>query len=354
MKKAIPIELSADERRNLEQWTRSHTIEKRLSMRAQIILLASEGKESKDIALKLGTREATISKWRNRFIANRMIGLQDEPRPGKPHEYTSEDEKRVLGVLDKKPPKGYGSWSGGLIAEHLKDISKDYVWRVLNKHGIELQRRHSWCVSTDPEFSKKAADIVALYLNPPDNAIVLSVDEKPAIQALERAQGWLKLPNGKAITGFNHEYKRNGTTTLFAALEVATGMVKTQQFNRRRRREFLAFMNDVIADYGNSEIHVILDNLSTHKPKNDKWLTRHKNVTFHYTPTHTSWLNQIEVWFSILSRQALKNRSFSSKEQLVQAIKDFEKVYNKKASPFEWTKTEVHQQKFRKKLNYAN
>src|SRR3970282_938953 len=174
MKKAIPIELSADERRNLEQWTRSHTIEKRLSMRAQIILLASEGKESKDIALKVGTREATITKWRNRFIANRIIGLQDEPRPGKPHEYTSEDEKRILGVLDKKPPKGYGSWSGGLIAEHLKDISKDYVWRVLNKHGIELQRRHSWCVSTDPEFSKKAADIVALYLNPPDNAIVLS------------------------------------------------------------------------------------------------------------------------------------------------------------------------------------
>jgi transposase len=135
---------------------------------------------------------------------------------------------------------------------------------------------------------------------------------------------------------------------------MATGMVKTQQYNRRRRREFLAFMNEVIADYGQSEIHVILDNLSTHKPKHDKWLTRHKNVTFHYTPTHASWLNQIEVWFSILSRQALKNRSFYSKEQLVQAIKDFEKAYNKKASPFEWTKTVVHQKGFKKKLNYAN
>jgi len=354
MKKALPVQVTADERKDLEKWIRSQTIEKRLSMRAHIILLASEGKESKEIASTLHTREATISKWRNRFIADRLIGLQDTPRTGKPREYTQDDETRILNVLDKKPPKGYASWSGGLMADHLKDISKDYVWRILNKHGIELQRRHSWCVSTDPEFSKKSADIVALYLNPPENAIVLCVDEKPAIQALERAQGWLKLPNGKAITGYNHEYKRHGITTLFAALQVATGMVKTQQFNRRRRREFLAFMNDVVADYGQSEIHVILDNLSTHKPKNDKWLTRHKNVKFHYTPTHASWLNQIEIWFSILSRQALKSKSFSSKEQLVQAIIDFEKAYNKKASPFEWKKTVVFQKKLRGKINYAN
>jgi transposase len=354
MRIASQINLTIEEKAELAKWVRSHKIEKRFSERAQIILMAGQGKINKEIASELSTREATVGKWRGRFSKLRMLGLQDVPRSGKPSIYKKEDEKRVLEALDKNPPKGYSTWSGGLLSEYLKDISKDYVWKVLKKHGIQLQRKHSWCISTDPEFAQKSADIVGLYLNPPEKAVVICVDEKPAIQALERAQGWLKLPNGKAITGFNHEYKRHGTTTLFAALEVSTGLVKTEQFNRRRRKEFLSFMNDVIRQYGNKEIHVILDNLSTHKPKNDKWLTRHKNVSFHYTPTHASWLNQVEVWFSILSRQALKNKSFTSKEQLVQAIINFEKAYNKKASPFIWTKTVVFSTGLKKKLKYAN
>jgi transposase len=354
MRVAPSINLQETDKEELLRWTRSHTIEKRLSERARIILMASDGKANKDIAEHLKTREATVSKWRGRYHQMGVLGLQDEVRPGKPAAYDKADEKRVLETLDKNPPKGYSTWSGSLIAEKLGDVTKDFVWKVLRKYGIQLQRKHSWCISTDPEFAQKAADIVGLYLNPPEKAVVICVDEKPAIQALERAQGWLKLPNGKAITGFNHEYKRHGTTTLFAALEVASGMIKTDQFNRRRRKEFLEFMNDVVADYGDTEIHVILDNLNTHKPKNDKWLTRHKNVKFHYTPTHASWLNQVEVWFSILSRQALKNKSFTSKEQLVQAIKDFEKVYNKKAAPFVWTKSVVFPQGLRKKLKYAD
>lgn len=351
---AKAVILNPEDKEVLEKWTRSQTIEKRLNLRGQIILLASKKKSNNRIARLLKTRKATVSKWRSRFYEMGISGLYDSDRTGKPAFYNEDDEKRILQVLDKKPPSGYSIWNGSLISDYLKNVSKQQVWRTLRKHGIELQRKHSWCVSTDPEFAKKSADIVGLYLNPPENAVVICVDEKPAIQALERAQGWLKLPNGKAITGFNHEYKRHGTTTLFAALEVATGLVKTEQFQRRRRKEFLAFMNEVVFEHGDREIHVILDNLSTHKPKNDKWLMRHKNVKFHYTPTHASWLNQVEVWFSILSRQALKNASFSSKEQLIQAIEKFEKAYNKKAVPFEWTKTVVFQKNLKNKLKYAN
>src|SRR6202047_1133908 len=193
--------------------------------------------------------------------------------------------------------------------------------------------RQSWCVSTDPEFSRKASEIVGLYLNPPENAIVLSVDEKPSIQALERAQGYIRLPNGRAVSGFAHEYERHGTTTLFAALETATGLVKAGHYKGRRRREFLDFMNGVIDCYGNEkEIHVILDNLNTHKPKNDRWLKSHPNVHFHFTPTHTSWLNQIECWFSILSRQALQGASFVDVKQLREAIDHFISAYNTQAA----------------------
>ena len=181
------------------------------------------------------------------------------------------------------------------MAKALGDISALHVWWVLRRHGIHLQRRRSWCVSTDPQFAQKAADIVGLYLDPPENAVVISVDEKPAIQALERAQGWLRLPNGQAVRGHNHEYKRHGTTTLFAALEVHTGAVAVGHYQRRRRREFLDFMNRLVAQHPETELHVILDNLSTHKPKHDRWLARHPLVRFHYTPTHASWLNKMEV-----------------------------------------------------------
>ena len=212
---------------------------------------------------------------------------------------------------------------------------------MLRRHDISLERRRSWCISTDPQFAQKAADIVGLYLDPPDSAVVLSVDEKPHIQALERAQGWLKLPNGKALTGFNHKYKRHGTTTLFAALEVATGLIKAGHYQRRRRVEFLDFMNRVVAEPGR-QIHVILDNLNTHKPKCDRWLARHKNVQFHFTPTHASWLNQIEVWFGILSQPALAHSSFTSPKQVRERIDAFVQAYNQKAHPFEWTKQVVY------------
>ena len=343
MKTAPVIILSDEELETLERWSRSHTVQKRFAFRANIILWSAKELQNKDIADQLNTRTATISKWRRRFERQRLDGLQDEKRPGKTAKYDKKTEIRILSLLDEAPPKGFTQWDGPLLAKTLEDISVHFIWRTLRKYKISLSRRHSWCVSTDPEFTTKAADIVGLYIAPPENAIVISVDEKPAIQALERAQGYLKLPNGKAITGYSHEYKRHGTTTLFAALETATGKVKTKHSNRRRRKEFLSFMNKVIKDYGETEIHVVLDNLRTHKPKNDMWLKRHKNVHFHYTPTHASWLNQVEIWFSILWRKVLRGASWTSPNQIRRAISDFCKVYNEEAHPFKWAKTKVHQ-----------
>jgi transposase len=339
--RAFNIGLTDDERRTLEQWTRRGKSEQRLVERAKIILFANEGRTNQQIADALKTRTARVSKWRQRFGANRLVGLNDAGRSGKPATYDLSTEKRVLGLLDESPPKGYSQWNGRLLAEALPGVSKDQVWRILRRHDICLQRRRSWCISTDPEFAPKAADVVGLYLNPPEKALVIAVDEKPSIQALERAQGYLRLPDGKAVNGFSHCYKRHGTTTLFAALEISTGQVKAAHYSRRRRREFLDFMNEVVAAHPGREIHVVLDNLNTHKPKDDRWLKRHPNVHLHFTPTYSSWLNQVECWFSILSRQALRGASFTSAKQLRQAIDDFVSAYNQKAAPFEWKKAVV-------------
>ncbi len=348
MAKATKIVLSREEKETLLSWQRAGKTEKRIAERAQMILEASESKTNIEIANMLSTRSARISKWRTRFARDRLAGLYDEARPGKPIIYDDKTEKRILSKLDELPPKGYAKWNGRLLAEALGDVSRHQVWRVLKKHDISLQRRQSWCISTDPEFAAKAADVVGLYLDPPEQAIVICVDEKPHIQALERAQGWLKLPDGKALAGFSHNYKRHGTTTLFAALEVTTGLVKTGHYKRRRRAEFLDFMNKIVTEYPDKEIHVILDNLRTHKPKRDMWLKRNKNVHFHYTPTYSSWLNQIECWFSILSRNALKGASFISPQQVRKAIDNFVEVYNENAAPFEWTKREVYPRKLNK------
>lgn len=342
-KAATPILLSESETETLEAWLRAGSTEQRHAERARIILAAGRGVGTLDIARQLGTRPARVAKWRTRFARDRLAGLVDAPRPGARPRYGADTERRILALLDQPAPAGHATWTGSLLATALGDVSAVHVWRVLARLRISLRRRHSWCLSTDPEFAAKAADIVGLYLDPPENAVVICVDEKPSIQALERAQGWLRFPDGRSLTGFAHEYKRHGTTTLFAALEVATGRVQTAHHGRRRRREFLDFMNDVAAAHPDTEIHVVLDNLNTHKPKHDRWLTRHRNVHFHFTPTHASWLNQVEVWFSILVRAALAGASHTSPRQVRAAIDRFVAAYNPGATPFEWTKREVHQ-----------
>jgi transposase len=339
--------LTGYERAELAVLSRSQKAQHRKQQRARIVLMAGDGAATREIARTVGCTIGTASKWRVRFARQRMAGLKDAGERGAEPKYRAEHNARILALLDQKPPAGYSNWTGPLLAKALGDIHVQHVWRFLRAQKIDLSGRKSWCVSNDPAFAAKAAEIVGLYMAPPDNAIVFSVDEKPSIQALERAQGYLKLPNGRAMTGQSHDYKRHGTTTLFAALDLSSGKVIGKHYKRRRRVEFLNFMNLVVAAHPGRKIHVVLDNLSTHKPKRDMWLKRHKNVRFHYTPTHSSWLNQIEIWFSILSGKSLDGASFQSVPELITHIDAFIASYNKTARPFVWTKSEVHQKRLK-------
>jgi transposase len=331
---ATPIELTEEERTELEGLARSTKTEHRLRQRARIVLLAAEGAATRAIARTVGCTIGTASKWRVRYAENRRAGLDETGARGATPKYTAATDRRILAVLDGSPPAGFSRWTGPLIAKALGDVDVQYVWRFLRAQKIDLAGRKSWCTSQDPEFAAKAAEIVGLYLAPPD-------------QALERAQGYLKLPNGRALTGQSHNYKRHGTSTLFAAFEVATGQVIAAHKKRRRRIEFLDFMNRIVAAHPGREIHVILDNLNTHKPKRDRWLARHKNVHFHYTPTRASWLNQVECWFSILAGQSLHSASFTSVAELREHIDAFIASYNETARPFAWSKSEVHQKRLK-------
>ena len=349
--KSIPeatrIVLTGEERADLEGVARSTKSEHRARQRARIVLMASNGAATREIARTVGCTIGTASKWRVRYAARRMPGLDETGERGAEPKYGPGHDARILALLDEKPPQGYANWSGPLLSKALGDVHVQYVWRFLRAQKIDLSGRKSWCESNDPDFVAKAAEIVGLYMSPPHNAIVLAIDEKPSIQALERAQGYLKLPSGRAMTGQSHDYTRHGTTTLFAALDLSSGKVVGRHYKRRRRIEFLDFMNQIVAAHRDREIHVVLDNLSTHKPKRDMWLKRHKNVRFHYTPTHASWLNQIEIWFSILTGKSLSGASFASVAQLIAHIDAFIASYNETATPFVWTKSKVQQKRLK-------
>jgi len=344
---ATAIILTEEERAGLEALARSTKTEYRLRQRARIVLLAADGLPTRAIGRDAGCTTGTASKWRVRYAARRLAGLGETGNRGNEAKYSAETDKRILAVLDSPVPKGYARWTGPLIAAALGDVDVQYVWRFLRAQKIDLAARKSWCQSNDPDFAAKAAEIVGLYLSPPENALVLAVDEKPSIQALERRQGYLKLANGRALTGQSHDYKRHGTTTLFAAFNVLTGQVTGRHYKRRRRIEFLDFMNRIVAANPDREIHVILDNLNTHKPKNDRWLKKHKNVHLLYTPTKASWLNQVEIWFSILSGKSLSGASFGSVAELKAHIEAFIGSYNETARPFVWQKSKVHQKRLK-------
>ncbi|MCX5798771.1 MAG: IS630 family transposase [Proteobacteria bacterium] len=331
---------SEEDRKTLEIWARSRTLETRLVERARIIIGCLDGKSVNHIAQELKVRPNTVIEWRQRFEKKGVKGLYDNPRSGKPPRYGVDFRNQVLATLEQSPPLGQAAWDGPAVAEHVKG-SVHAVWRILRKEGICLSRQRSWCVSTDPEFTIKAADIVGLYLNPPENALVLSVDEKPSIQALECATGYVETDSGKIVRGFKSTYKRHGTLNLFAALEIATGVVHTQTTKQKHRLEFLEFMDQVMTGIPEEkEVHVILDNYCIHK-KNETWLTAHPNVYFHFTPTSASWLNQVEIWFGILSRKALRGANLRSVEELRQAIEAFVAAYGPIAKPFVWRKREV-------------
>ena len=342
--KAIEVRLRPKQRAELNSRLRAGTAEQRDVFRLKIVLHAADGISTREIARILDTTPTTVSLWRGRFARQGFDGLADFPRSGTPSTYGPGTDARIRKILDQPPPKGFARWNGPLIAKALGDVDVHYVWRCLREQKIDLGGRKSWCESNDPHFAKKAAEVVGLYMAPPKNAIVLCVDEKPSIQALERAQGYLKLPSGRALTGHSHDYKRHGTTTLFAAFEVATGKIKAAHKKRRRRKGFLQFMDEIVAAYPNKRLEVIVDNLNTHK-KNEDWLARHPLVTFHFTPTRASCLNQVEGWFSILQGQSLTGASFTSVGQLKAHMDAFIETYNEDAEPFVWTKSKVYQRR---------
>jgi transposase len=334
------LSCSDKDRKELERIGRSHSEPKRRVERARIVLACVANDNQTAVAQALKTRPNTVNKWRNRFASHGLAGLDDAPRSGKPKTTGKDLRTKILKLLETPPPKGQAAWDGVALAKAL-GVKKSSVYATLAKDGIQLQRTRSWCVSTDPEFAAKAADVIGLYLNPPQRAIVFSVDEKPTIQALSRKKGYVETSSGKIVRGLQSTYKRNGTLNLFAALNVATGQVKSKTTATKKRPDFQAFMDEVVKDIPpTQEIHVIVDNYSTHK-KNGDWLNAHPNVTFHFTPTSASWLNMVEIWLGILTRKALKGASFNSKQELAQAIQDFCDAYNPTAKPFLWRKREV-------------
>lgn len=324
----------------LKRRAASHKAASRDVLRAEIILRVLGGESQVSVAKRLNIRANTVNKWVIRFRQKGIDGLLDKARSGKPVTVGKDLRTKIIKALESPPPKGHATWDGISIAAHL-GIKKSTVYNLLEKEGLQLQRTRSWCVSTDKQFAAKSADVIGLYLNPPERAIVFCVDEKPSMQALSRKTGYVETSSGKIVKGLQSTYRRNGTLNLFAALNVLTGAIKSKITKTKKRPDFQSFMEDLIKDIPqDQEIHVVLDNYCTHK-RNDEWLKAHPNVTFHFTPTSASWLNMVEIWLGILTRKTLRGASFNSTEELKQAISDFCEVYNQNPKPFVWKKREV-------------
>ncbi|NJD27024.1 MAG: IS630 family transposase [Chloroflexi bacterium] len=335
---APQLVVSPAERAALDRLVRARTTEQRLAQRARIILDAADGVANKRIAAQRGVNLMTVLLWRRRFEAHRLAGLRDAPRPGRTPTYTRADRDQAIALTLEPPPDGTTHWSARRIAQRV-GMSITTVQRIWAEAGLKPHRVETFKFSTDPDLVAKVRDVVGLYLDPPERAIVLSVDEKTQIQALDRTQPMLPLRPG-LIERRTHDYKRNGTTSLFAALHVATGEVTHEARARHTGADFLAFLRRLDRAYPDLELHVVLDNVSTHKtPAVRAWLARHRRITFHFTPTSASWLNQVETWFSILTRQAIRRGSFDSVKELVAMIDTFTSNWNAGSTPFVWTKT---------------
>jgi transposase len=331
------LAVSPSETEALRALIRAGSTEQRLATRARIVLRAGEGVPNVHIASELGVSIPTVLLWRRRFAERGLDGLRDAPHPGRPPTYGREVRERILAET-LTPPEGATHWSRQRMARRV-GVSASTVGRVWREGRLAPHRSETFKFSSDPVLVAKLTDVVGLYLNPPERAIVLSVDEKTQIQALDRTQPMLPLRPGLAERR-THDYKRNGTLSLFAALEIATGAVTNQARARHTAADFLAFLRLLARTYPEGEVHLILDNVSTHKtPAVQRWLRRHRRFTFHFTPTSASWLNQVETWFSILTRQAIRRGSFESVRALVAAIERFTREWNAQATPFVWLKT---------------
>jgi hypothetical protein len=334
---ATVLAVSDEDRQVLESWTRSSTVSAGQRERAEIVLAIVCGDGVSGAARRLGVSRPTVIKWRDRFAADGLEGLGDLPRSGRPK--MIDDAQIIAATLEAPPAKlAVTHWSSRLLGKHL-GIGDATVARAWRAYRVQPWRQGTFKFSTDPELEAKVRDVVGLYLDPPRNAVVLCVDEKSQIQALNRTQPILPVRPGLPERA-THDYKRNGTTTLFAALEVATGTVTDRCYDRHGKAEFLDFLKLVAKTYPRRQLHVVLDNYHTHKHDDiNRWLAKHPRITLHFTPTSGSWLNLVEVFFAIITRQAIRRGSFDSVTQLVAAIRAFIAGYNDRCKPFVWTKT---------------
>lgn len=336
---SFKIVLSESERTELEHITRSTSLPAGMVRRARIILLSADGSTHRHIAEAVSISLPLVGYWRNRFNQDRLAGLYDVPRPGRPRTHDEDEVADMLRTVLMKKPRNSTHWSVRSVAQKT-GISKSTVQRYFSLFGVQPHRTKHFKLSTDPFFVEKVRDIVGLYLNPPDKALVLSVDEKSQIQALERSQPLLPMGLGY-VEGVTHDYKRHGTTTLFAALDVKNGDVLTQCKRRHRHQEFLAFLDHVDASVPPElDVHLIIDNYSTHKHARVRaWFAQRPRYHVHFTPTYASWLNQVERWFGLITQQAIRRGSFRNVRELVNRIEKFVARYNSSARPFSWTAT---------------
>jgi transposase len=336
-KPAVPIVLEESEREELERLRRSQAGAAGLSRRAQAVLWMAEELPGVEIARRTGYSPVQISRIRSRFVQQRVGGLQERARSGRPQEVTEKKIARVVALTLRTPPPGISHWSAREVAAKT-GVSHMTVHRIWKAHGLKPHRLETFKFTTDPQAETKIRDIVGLYLNPPDNAAVLCLDEKTQIQALERTQPLLPLRENLPARQ-THDYRRNGLTSLYAALEVARGKVIGECSAQHTSADFLRFLKKIARSYA-GELHVILDNSSTHKtPVIQEWLEAHPRIHFHFTPTGASWLNLVEVWFSILTRRSIRRGSFPNVRTLVRHIEAYIQNWNHDPTPFVWTKT---------------
>lgn len=337
-RKGRKLILSEDDQKTLIATSRAHSAGHRDVVRSKILLMLHDGKSYDSIKNELKVGREAIAKWKKRYLASGLDGLKDASRPGRAAVYTEADKARVVQKACSKPERGYSNWSQRRIAKDL-GMSQSTVQGILKSHDLKPHKVEYWCgKSTDPEFEEKMLNVVGLYLNPPANALVLSVDEKTQIQALDRSQPELPLQTGKPKR-LTATYKRHGTVSLIAALSVHDGEITANTIEKNNSENFLKFLKKIYRKYPKKHLHVIADNLKVHKHKDIKeWVGSKKRLTIHFTPTYSSWLNQIEIWFNILSKDVLKGAVWHSKEQLANQIIQYVDTYNKeRAKPFEWT-----------------
>ena len=333
------VKLTSQIREQLQAITRSRTLSQAMAQRARIILLAADGLSNGSISQQLHLSRQTVGKWRKRFIRQSLLGLYDEPKPGAPRSMGDEQIAELVHRTLKSTPANATHWSCRSLAQE-SQVSKSSVQRVWRAFGLKPHRQKHFTLSTDPFFVEKVRDIVGLYLNPPDNAMVLCVDEKSQIQALDRTQPVLPMGLGY-VEGVTHHYVRHGTTTLFAALDIASGEVLSKCKPRHRHQEFLQFLAHIDVNVPPElEIHLVVDNYATHKhEKVRRWLAARPRYHIHYTPTSASWLNQVEIWFNIITQRAIRRGTFRKVKELIARIEDFVRHYNVDCQPFAWVAT---------------